>query len=277
MNGSRIALFLLGAFGWAASLVVPHPVEPTVVPAPRVDFAQLRVEQAREAARAQAAESTPLPFEVRVVGELVRRLGVTEYAGNAQESEALQHDMRRAVRAVADPERLLDLRALQTRRFIDACAGLPAPPSRELVELGGSFAKHVDARALWQSPRLRPDADELAALYHIRWNELTGLGQDLRFRPSANERRLDYRQRLRSHQLLAVPDRGRAELHTIEALSRFDPDYPTGYARGIALIHAGAHQAAFDVLQEYVAGARHGEYVLRARNFALYAARELGN
>jgi hypothetical protein len=271
---------VLAAVAWAASLAVPHPVRPDAVPAPTIDFEQVREVEAREQARAISARSHPLPYATRAVGELLRRYGKSEHAGDATEASLLRRDLQRAALA-ADPEQLALLRALQTQLFLaavdedDAREGKGHPPAADLVELGGSFVRRMRGGAWWSRPALRPERVELAAVYRIRWNDLTGLAAHPSFQASANERRLDFRMRLRSFEELGIPDRGRAELNVIEALRPFDPSYPAGFARGIALIHAGAYQPAFDTFHAYLSETPDAKYGLRARNFALFAAQAL--
>lgn len=279
--GAGVTVSLFAAFAWAASLAVPHPVAPGDVPPPRIDFDQVEAMQAADRARAAHARQHPLSYEARVVGELVRRVGLREHEGNGPDVDVLRAELRKAALKAADRSELLTLRALQSELFMtafDAHADTDGKTfGRELVELGGSFAAHAQRQGWWRAPLLRPERSELQAIYRIRWNDLAGLANDPAFRATANDRRLDFRLRLRGLRTLPQPDRGNAELAAITALARFDPTYPKAFASGIALIHAGAFKPAFDTLQAYLAATPNGHLALRARNFALYAALELSD
>jgi TolA-binding protein len=278
---NAVVASLFGSFAWAASLAVPHPVAPDELPAPQIDFEAARSAQQTESARAARARQAPLSYAVRAVGELVRRVGISEHRRDSQETNLLRGQLRNALRGAVDPDELLSLRALQTELFLAAfdrqLRTHSVPFDAELLELGGSFAEHADQQQWWTDPRQLPERSELTAVYRIRWNELVGVANVPRFQVSANDRRLDFRMRLRGFRNLPSPDRGNAELAVLKALTPFDPGYPATYAQGIALIHAGSYKPAFDVLQSYLATNPSGEFALRARNFALYAALELSN
>src|SRR5688572_20308193 len=118
--GAGVTVSLLGAFAWAASLAVPHPVAPGDVPPPRIDFEQVEQMQRADRERVVHARQHPLSYDARVVGELVRRVGLREHEGNGPDVDALRADLRKAALKASDRAELLTLRALQSELFVTA-------------------------------------------------------------------------------------------------------------------------------------------------------------
>jgi hypothetical protein len=218
----------------------------------------------------------PLAYEVRAVGEALRRQGLAETSALAERDHgAPVSELRRAVQAslrVHGVEPLLTLCAIQTELFLQALAewersGVEA---RDLHELGGSFlARARSQRWIDGDRRLSLSESERATLFRMRWLDLTGLRKTRGFKPSLGEWRAYYR-------IFLERGRGRVEgqLEVVRALSRIDPEYPADLASGILFLWLGDRDRATRALSAHLAGPRSGFWRLRARN-ALSAAVQL--
>lgn len=284
----------------AARLAVPQPIAPREVPLPSFERATLALEIAEHRARLSSLERTPLPLEVRSVGELVRRFGTAELppaelspaelgrpaeledtpelGESSDERRHVQRLIERQVQRVlvaGQVEGLLGLRALQTQRFLDAVRRWDGsmPPPQELAELSGRFASHV--QPLSSPSRASLDELELAAAYRIRWTQLVGLNGHHAFAPTANDLRLHGRLRLRWAETLPVEQRRVSQLGAIRSLAEVSPDYPVAFASGVALYLAGSYAEAFDQFNAHSRQHPDGPWTLRARHHALAAATAL--
>lgn len=81
-EGYELALVVVGIVASVALLVVPRGTEPDVLPTPRIDHAEARRLARLDAERAKEAEVTPLPYEVRGVGEAFRAFGLASATKN---------------------------------------------------------------------------------------------------------------------------------------------------------------------------------------------------
>jgi len=261
-----------------ALLALPRASVPHTLPLPRIDRGESRVSIATERERARRAEAAGLPFEVRAVGESVRRIGRAVARG---EDTAHEHDdMRARVKAVVDAgelPKLIELRAVQTEYFLAALDAFAdtGKPNAELDELGGDFLAQA-SKSGWLDERRRFIGDEgvLRVLFHLRWADLLEKRGIFPFSPTLNEWRIYYRF------LLEHPQRNSAErangedavrLRAAAALGRRDPDYPLDLARGYLSYALGDNDASAAAYRRYLGSREGGAYALRARNHLIYA------
>jgi tetratricopeptide (TPR) repeat protein len=225
------------------------------------------------------AKRRPLPFEVRAIGEALRRFGAASSPGR----EGSLDEIRSAVAAALarhSPELVVRLRALQTELFLSATRRWEETGvvDSDLRELGGSFVERARANG-WIAPqnRLLLRADQRATLFRLRWTELAGLRETHPFRPSLNEWRVYYRL------LLELPEggaqgereRARAQLEYVTALARRDPDYPAALASGVLYCKLGAYDRAAEAFRAHLAADRDGAWRLRVQNHMMLAMSRL--
>jgi hypothetical protein len=253
-----------------AALVVPRAVPPRELPLPRVDRSEQRELLAHERARSSRARATTLPYEVRAVGELVRRFGALP-RNQPQHLSTLAGQLREQIaeaRALHGSEPLLALRALQTELFIEAVrAQAPRTDAGAARELGGELASR-DAHPTWYDERgFRGSDAELATLFRMRWNELIGVAREQPFLVTLNEWRVYYRFKLaRSERGPRADGDGSSLLRDLNALGSLDPDYPLELARGVALYWHGAFDEAAAAFAAHLRLHPDGPWTLRARN-----------
>ena len=277
LEGWELGVIAVGIAVLALALAMPRGAEPDVIPLPHVDRPELARVERVERERADLAEAERLPYEVRATGEAQRQYGRAEADGNVALAAARRTELRRTATlalSIHGAEPLLRLRAAQTRLFERALARWESgsDATAELEELGGAFVEKARA-AGWLAGRRRLDisAAERAALFRIRWGELTGLRDEQPFASSANEWRLYYRFLLEHPDATAPAD---APLRYVEAAQKYDPSYPGLLARGILELRLGRPQKAALTLQSYLAAKRDGPWRLRAQNhLALAVAR----
>jgi hypothetical protein len=283
LEGWQLAVVAVSIALLGAALVVPRAVAPEELPVPEVDRAEQRRAFQSEQARAAAAEREPLPFEVRVVGELLRRYGAAE---SSRDSLVEQHliELREkapAARAKHGDEALLRLRAAQTGFFRRALGRWldSGKPDAELTELGGSFLAKAEQVGWIDAEReLVPDEEECALLFRIRWTELTGLGKGHPFRPTLNEWRAYYRFLIRHPEVQVSggePELAGARLRYVQALASLDDGFPAELARGVLAYQLGRFPEATQAFQAHLQAHPDGPWRLRAQNY-LSAALEAG-
>lgn len=258
----------------ATVLVVPRPIEPDAIPLPQIDRVEQRRATRAEQERADAAVQSPLPYDVRAVGELVRRYGATTAVqrDGSGELATLRDAVPRAVQS-AGTEALLRLRAIQTRLFTDALSAwsLGGAPSDDLTELGGDFLVRA-AHNGWIGTNRRVVAtpDERAVLFRLRWTELLGLRERSPFRPSLDDWRSYYRFLIQHPEAGATSDAvadARRRLGYVEALARRDSTYLADLARGALYFRVGDYSAAAQSLRSHLDAHPDGAWALRARNY----------
>ncbi|HEX2730922.1 MAG TPA: hypothetical protein VHM70_04930 [Polyangiaceae bacterium] len=269
LDSTRLALALALVIVLSARLSLPQAIAPHEIPLPVLDRQKQQAEAQVEEARASRAMREPLSRDVRSVGELVRRIGALEAqqptdGAPLEDPEHLRIEAARLARSLVQggaQEALLELRALQTRLFVEAVSR----PERadELRELGGSFASRFGA--LGGAPKA-----ELAAAYRSRWTELVGLAGTLVFAPTLNDVRLSARLRLRV--AATLPDARHLTSRTLDELGAADTEYPLEYARGVAEFRAGAYAESFAHFQQFLSTQPDGPWHLRAQNHAQAAA-----
>ena len=277
LEGWELGVVAVGIALLAMALAMPRGAEPDVIPLPRVDRPELLRVQRVERERAALAEAERLPYEVRATGEAYRQYGRADATGSVTLASARQTELRRTAAlafSVHGAEPLLRLRAAQTHMFERALARWESgnKTTAELDELAGAFLEKARSAGWLAGPRrLDLSSAERAALFRIRWSELTGLRDEQPFASSANEWRLYYRFLLEHPDPTAPAD---AALRYVEAAQKYDPSYPGTLARGILELRLGRPQKAAITLQGFLAAKRDGPWRLRAQNhLALAIAR----
>lgn len=281
MEGWQLALVLLGIAGLSALLVVPRAAEPHEVPVPELDRREQRFQARREAALTASAQ---LPYEVRAVGERVRRYGRATARGDGEAARGELAALREAVAAVRgqpEAELLYTLRAAQTSLFLRALTHweTTGTPSEDLDELGGDFIAAARANRWAPCDRLVLDRDERRVVFVVRWARLTGLLEDPQLGPTLNDWRAYYRF------LLEHPELGRAvpvgpQLETlllgyVEGLEKRDPAYPASLARGVVLFRMGDYAGAARAFDRHLADRPDGPRRAWATNYLLAASQRL--
>lgn len=272
-------VLLLGVViaGVAAALAAPRATEPRAefaLPLPLPNRAHLAELARADRARAAEARRHALSFGVRSVGEMFRHLG--DAAGKREaNAEAKLFDLRALARHALGDEGaagLLGLRAVQAELFVAACRGfaVSGEPDGELRELGGDFSELAQKSGWIEAGAFVLTDEELALLFRMRWNELTGLGQDAAFQPTLDEYRDRYALLLR-HPAGEGAARQERQLGYAAAIAKLDHDYPAAFARGVLLYRAGAYEAAAAAFREHLAARPDGPWTLRARNHLLAA------
>lgn len=281
LGAATLAIALL-----AALLFVPRAVAPDAFPLPDLDRPALAHQRAADEARARAALATPLPFDVRRVGEAFRQYGVATIERDTVLVAGQRRELARAVSLALErlgPEPLLSLRAVQTWYFQRALSRWEATGEQDadLRELGGDFLSHAELSGWVTAPHtLELSSAERAALFRMRWTELTGLRDTLPFSPTLD----DYREYYRL--LLEHPegpfgqggderrDRVRRRLGYVEALARRDPSYPAELARGVLLFDLGTYPESAEALRAHLLRHPSGPWTLRAQNYLRAALQE---
>jgi hypothetical protein len=266
--------FVVGLTVLAAALAAPRATEPDVLPLPIPDRAVLRRVKLETERLAQAAKASGLTYDVRAVGEAIRNCGLETVDGKGV-SEAVLGQVRMTVRRAREKKSergLLGLLALQTELFVDATHAFEASgnPSTELRELGGDFLFIAKQNDWLDGRRIVLDDDERAAIFRVRWTELTGLRSEAAFAPTLDEYRAYYGLYLRD---AGTSDRERGEraFSVVRALEKRDPSYPAAFARGVLFFRAGSFDEAADAFRAHLTRHPDGPWTLRAKNHVLEA------
>jgi hypothetical protein len=208
LEGWPLGVLSLGIACLAAAVGVPRPVVPDVVPVPEVDAAELGRAAAERLELTQGALNRPLSFEVRSLGEAIRRYGRATVNGNVRQAAEQRARLARLadnVRATQGDRPLFILRAVQTELFLAALLHWEASgrADDDLVELGGDFITKAQDSG-WIRGRLLMSNEERAVLFGMRWTSLLELN-GTRLGPTQNEWRLYYRFLLRHPEGTASP------------------------------------------------------------------------
>lgn len=256
----------------AALVAVPRATEPRWVPEPVVHPRSLNAELARTTSLAGQARAQPLPFAVRELGEVYRRLGRTQYEGpKALVSDQVQawRGTLRTVQEHVGNQPVLQLRALQCELLVAAVHDWQntGKISENLIELGGDLVSLVRAT---HETLTEPEQWALALK---RWTTLAGLGKQSEFRAS---REIELTQ---LHFFYQQPPAGE-DLFTIRMriLKRYadlDSTYPIDYAVGVLLVQSGRADTAATYFAKHLQLHPNGAFALRARNHLLWTARQL--
>jgi hypothetical protein len=150
LEGWELGLLAVAIAGLAVWLGLPRPVEPRVLPMPEVDRRVIARVRALDAARAESVTGAALPFEVRALGEQVRRYGAAAAHKDTASASAAQDEARRLTRVLVprlSAEPIHVLRTVQTALFLRAVEDFreSSRPDRELDELGGNFVEKCRA------------------------------------------------------------------------------------------------------------------------------------
>lgn len=270
---------ILAVVALVGLLGVPRAVTPSDLPAPRVHWPLWTAEQEADAALLRASQ--PLPLSVRTVGELLRRVGQSEFEADTASIADLRDRLRHATKQAAEGAggaALVRLRALQTHLFLHALSEYrtDGTVSADLRELSGALLLKAERGGWLEGRRIHASDAELAAMFRLRWGELTGLAHAAAFRPTLNDLRLYYAHRLRYPEAgESHADRASARLRDVEALGRIDPSYPADYAAGILLYRLGAVDRALERFRAHLRAHPDGAWTLRARNYATACAEQL--
>jgi hypothetical protein len=278
-DGAETLFLAVGFVLVSAALAAPRPTAPEIVPLPQPDRRSLSLLAAKEHARAEAARRAPLPYDVRAVGELVRRAGAAKAPRKLATLAAplgVSGDLAAlSARALAQhgPEPLLALRAVQTELFVAATHAWEASGEipDELRELGGEFTELARASGWLAGRKLVLDDRERAVLFRARFGELTRLGDKPPFAATLDERRESYALLLRHPTGADAGARARIQYRSVQALAKIDPDYPAAFARGVLLYRAGAYEAAAGEFRAQLGARPDGFWALRAKNHLLAA------
>jgi hypothetical protein len=282
LEGWELASVAVGIALTLVLLVLPRAESPSVLPVPRIDRSEQRRAAGGDLERAAAAEHDELPFEVRAVGEALRRYGLAAGAGSGYALNEL-HYLRvtaQAARKQHGDESLLRLRAVQTKMFLAALADWEATglETDDLKELGGDFLDKARSSGwIAEKRQLLPSEPERATLFRVRWSELAGLREQHPFSPSLNEWRIYFRFLLEHPDVAASTPRRRAErrLEYIEALGKLDPEFPAAFARGVLEYELRHYARAAQAFRAHLGSHPTGPWELRARNHLAAAERGL--
>ncbi|MBN2197280.1 MAG: hypothetical protein JW751_31045 [Polyangiaceae bacterium] len=275
LEGWQLGVVAVGIAATTAALLAPLGAEPSFLPVPVVDRREQAYVAAHDHADALAAGATGLPFDVRVVGERMRRFGAAsadEMGGAATVELAELRAALVTARKRHGDAALLRLRAVQTEAFLAAVRRWEATGrvDRELDELGGDLVRTAHANCWVDGGRLVLTPAERRTFFRIRWAELASVRDTVPFAPSLNDWRAYFRF------LLEHPERSPSSgagspprvpsavrlLGYVEALARRDPDYPALFARGVILHRLGRYDTAGAAFGAYLDTA--GESSLRA-------------
>jgi len=256
----------------AAAIAVPRATAPKWVPQPLVHPGQLSAELQRTAGLAARARAHPLPYDVRELGELYRRLGRTQYESVLPvagfELRAWQ-DRLRTVHSALGSAPVLQLRALQCELLVLALRRwqMTGLADDDLIELGGDIAT-VARASRWSLT----DAERWA-LALKRWTMLAGLAKHHDF---AAPRDLELTQ---LHFFYVHPEGSGEPLDVrtriLKRYGMIDPTYPVDYALGVLLALNGRPDTAVTYFARHLEEHPDGAFLLRARNHLIWAARQL--
>jgi hypothetical protein len=230
----------------------------------------------------RAAYAAELPFEVRTVGERLRRYGAAVAGKDVPRAAVELSQLREAVvtaRAGHGDQPLVILRAVQTQLFLQALQRWEAGGRGDaaLRELGGDFLRTSRANGWISGRRLAPTQRERRVLFQVRWARLTALIEEHPFAPTLNEWRTYYRFLLDHPELGRVRRRGRSPeallMSYVAGLERLDPGYPALLARGILQYRTGRYAAAAQSFRSYLDQHPEGARRAWARSFLLAASR----
>ncbi|MGC4091830.1 MAG: hypothetical protein QM756_28895 [Polyangiaceae bacterium] len=277
LEGWELGLLAVAVALVAVWLGLPRPVEPRTFPLPNVDRRVILRGRAVDLERAARAASGALPFEVRALGEHVRRHGAAVVRADAVSASEARDAARRLSRSLeqrGSGELVQQLRAAQSALFMQAVERFrqSGRADRELDELGANFVEKCrSAGWLDADNHLLLAEGDLLALYRVRWAELTGTLELGSLRPNLDEFRLYYRVLLEHPEGQSPPEQDERRLAYVSALGRIDQEFPSDVARGVLLFRLGRPQAAYMAFSAHAAAHEDGPWALSARNYALSA------
>jgi hypothetical protein len=262
---------------------------PDYLPQPLVSRSELARARRQVWAEADASRRHPLPYEIRVVGEVYRQLGRLEYGGASISVDRRNRfrELVRSARSKIGDSAVRQLRSIQAQLFLLALADWEQSgvETTELIELGGDFiAVATDLGWLAADPKsaakvrsgagprtLGLDEDERQALFLTRWSDLAGTSEEDSMRLGAAWQLLALRARLR----LPLSRLGRRDLGLIHRVGTLQPDYPDRLSQGLIYMQLGNRAEAIERLQSHLQLHPDGPYTLRARNHLVYAVEKM--
>jgi hypothetical protein len=272
LEGWALVLPSVGLALVAAMIALPRGVEPKWVPEPVVHPRELALQLRRTAGLAAQARTRPLPFALRELGEIYRRLGRTQYETAkplaAIELEAWRSRVR-TVQASVGSRPVLQLRALQCELLVAAIRHWQSSGvvGEDLVELGGDLVRVV------QGSRWPLSEAEHWALSLKRWTSLAGLSKHDEFNVGRDV------ELTQLHYFYEHPANGDDPFETrIRILKRYgdlDPTYPLDYGLGVLLALNGRIDGAVTFFARQLEQRRNAAFSLRARNHLIWATRQL--
>jgi hypothetical protein len=258
----------------SAALAVAQSSVPADLPAPQVDRRMIAIAGDEAIALAGEARNSPLPYEVRAVGELFRRYGAAEAAGRSDLGQLLV-DLRHAAADAAHrrpPRELARLQAVQTELFIAAVVAWErGEGTGELDQLGGGLLGRAREHGWLDGGRLLMSSTERRVLFRLRWAELTGLRNRVPFVPALDDWRVYYGFLLEHPEGRDEAERLRKQFGYVTALAKRDPTYPLWLARGVLLYRSEAFAESADAFAAHLDQHPDGPYALRAKNHLLAA------
>jgi hypothetical protein len=262
----------------AAGLSLPRASTPNVLPLPLPDAQRLEAERHIEHERATAVRRNGLSFDVRAVGDALRRFGAATHAQRGSQKLVLRDLHAYAERALSreGPAPLLALRALQTELFAGAVGRFAqtGEPDQDLTELGGDFIETAVKNG-WLVQGAAVHTSALESLFRARWNDLTGLAKHPVFAASLDDFRARYAFLLEPPGVISAERRGKLRREHVEKVARRDPDYPADFARGVLFFQAHAFEASAEAFRRHLARHPDGPWTLRAKNHLLAAVAEV--
>ncbi len=261
----------------AAGLALPRATAPNVLPLPLPDAKRLEAERRTEHERATAVRRDGLSFDVRAVGDALRRFGAATHAQRGSQKLILRDLHAYAERALTreGSAPLLALRALQTELFAASVSryAQTGEPDQDLTELGGDFIETAVKNG-WLVQGAAVHTSALESLFRARWNDLTGLGARAAFATSLDDFRACYTFLLDPPGVIETTRRGKLRREHVEKIARRDPDYPADFARGVLFFQAHAFEASAEAFRRHLARHPDGPWTLRAKNHLLAAVAE---
>ncbi len=279
LEGWQVGVFLVASGLLAAAFAAPRPVEPDAIPLPEVDRLSQRRENEVVDDYAAQARARGLPYDVRAVGEMIRRFGRAAVEGNGTSGSRALATLRNLAPAAAKKhtEEMLMLRAFQTHSFLNGLEQLQleGTANDDLLELGGRFLAKARSSG-WIDPQhqLTLSRADVTVLFKIRWCELTGLSKETPLAPSLDDWRAYYRILLQ-HPADAAGSPDTKRLAYVEALEKYDSDYLGALARGVLYYRLGAHRRAAEAFQAHLNFHPNGAWTLRAQNYLAAANSKL--
>jgi hypothetical protein len=285
------ALFLL--------LLMPRAAAPDAIPLPSVNERVIDEVRSADDRRAATAEGARLPTDVLAVGGAVRTLhgaearGLDE-AGVADARRQLDSALRDVARRADVAPDLVALRALQTRRFLDALGHWEdtGDVTDDFTDLAASFVLRAGDAGWLRERRVAANDTERRVMFKTVWNALTGLENNPALAITLDEQRALYRFYIEhprpseSRRLALETERAAAttpelcarasfeearqkelwRADKIKRLGAIDPTYPTAYALGVAYWRAKRFDLSADAFAAFLGQHPDGPYALRARN-----------
>jgi hypothetical protein len=298
-GGRWLAVFPVTVAALLLLLMMPRATTPESVPLPRMNEQALAEIARADDSRARDAETVRLGSDVLAVGSAVRALNGAEARevdepavfDARRELDAALRDLARRKDAAPD---LVVLRALQTRRFLDAVSRWEATgeTSEDFIDLAAAFVQRAGDAGWLDGRRVILDDTERRVMFKTVWNVLTGLEAHPELAMTLDEQRALYafyiehprppesrRLTLESQRLAATTPEAcaranqeqarQAELwraDKIKRLGAIDPSYPTAYALGVAYYRAGRFDLSADAFAAFIGQHADGPYALRAKN-----------